>query len=284
MNPKMYHQHTATGGGASNATATDTASVELAEITPEYARELLKRNTDNRPFSVLQCGKYKRDLASGNWSPNTALVVLGADGALCNGQHTLTAIAESGITARCIVLKNPALVDARDWYGDRGRTRRADYVHGTTRDIWSVCRMIAEHVVTHRPSDAEIASFVGPVSETMGLLSTSSARGRSATSVRVAVATLARLNPSKAGDIAQQYSAFVNRSFSGLVDSTHALSAAIADGRLRTNGEQDRNELMVRAYMAFDPARKGRAIRVCNLPARLAEVRAALRAAWLPGR
>lgn len=281
MNPKMHHAHTMTGGAGATTERPAEASISLMDITPDCARELLARNTSNRQLSRQQCAKFKRDILAGNWAPNTSLIVIGAGGNLCNGQHTLTAIAEAGVTTRCAVLVDPSLANAHGWRGDRGRTRSAEFVHDTNKEVWAVCRTVAEHVTAHRPSDGEVAAFIEPVSAILGRLSATVSRGRSSAPVRTAVATLVRLNPGAEADIAANYSAFVNNRFSGLTVATHSLAVALAEGRLRTGGETDRNELLVRSFMAFDPARGGRNVVIKDFAARLADVRAAMRAAWL---
>lgn len=66
-------------------------------ITPEYARILLKTNSNNRHLSKGTVTAYANDMKAGKWDSNTAdAIAIDSNGTLRNGQHRLAAIAESG--------------------------------------------------------------------------------------------------------------------------------------------------------------------------------------------
>ncbi len=75
--------------------------VEL--ITPEMACEWLKRNTRNRPVNRGHLDRLVRDLKANRWVLTHQGIAFGIDGTLLDGQHRLTAIAEAGIPAMCVV-------------------------------------------------------------------------------------------------------------------------------------------------------------------------------------
>lgn len=62
----------------------------VEKITPERARELLARNTDNRRLRKGTVSSYARDMSSGNWRLTGAPIVLNGE-RLLDGQHRLQA-------------------------------------------------------------------------------------------------------------------------------------------------------------------------------------------------
>lgn len=67
----------------------------LVEMSPLEASQLLERNTSNRPISSNRVDLLKSHIANGTFSFNGDTIKLSADGKLLDGQHRLTAIAES---------------------------------------------------------------------------------------------------------------------------------------------------------------------------------------------
>ncbi|MGW7329700.1 hypothetical protein ACWGIU_14120 [Streptomyces sp. NPDC054840] len=69
-------------------------TIELVDVTPELARLWLLRNIKNRNVRKGMVAQYGRDMRAGEWTINGSTIVFSADGALIDGQHRLTAIAE----------------------------------------------------------------------------------------------------------------------------------------------------------------------------------------------
>jgi hypothetical protein len=72
------------------------------------ACEWLKRNTRNRPVNRGHLDRLVRDLQSKRWVLTHQGIAFGIDGTLLDGQHRLTAIAEAGLPAMCVVWENVA--------------------------------------------------------------------------------------------------------------------------------------------------------------------------------
>lgn len=81
----------------------------MVHITPAMAADFLKRNTRNRPLAPRDVARYRRDLERGNWITTHQGVAFALDGTLIDGQHRLTAIAESGIGAEMPVFEGLSL-------------------------------------------------------------------------------------------------------------------------------------------------------------------------------
>lgn len=89
-----------------NGTPADEPTVELEFITPEIAAEYLAANTRNRKLRERRLTGMVGDMIEGRWKLSTNAITFDRDGVLLNGQHTLTAIVQSGMAQRLIVCRN----------------------------------------------------------------------------------------------------------------------------------------------------------------------------------
>jgi hypothetical protein len=77
--------------GAKIPTETSEIDVEITEITPAMAAEMLERNDANRGMAMLVVEKYSRDMKNGAWALNGQTIKVGKSGRLLDGQHRLQA-------------------------------------------------------------------------------------------------------------------------------------------------------------------------------------------------
>lgn len=92
-----------------------TASIEY--VTPEMAAALLEHNTRNRHISRPRVSALAQKITDGQFKlTGQAHVIVGSDGVLLNGQHTLSAIVEAGIAIPTVVSRgiDPLAFDAID--------------------------------------------------------------------------------------------------------------------------------------------------------------------------
>src|SRR5690606_17001086 len=82
------------------------SSIQLEEITPAIAQEILDRNGPNRNVGQKYVERLKRDLYRDKWDPDASIIKIDTDGQLQDGQHRLTAIVQSGKTVQCWVHRN----------------------------------------------------------------------------------------------------------------------------------------------------------------------------------
>lgn len=73
-------------------------NTELMTVTPDIAREWLKRNHHNRAVVKTVVERYARDMAAGEWKITHQGIAFAPDGSLLDGQHRLMAIVASGVT------------------------------------------------------------------------------------------------------------------------------------------------------------------------------------------
>lgn len=95
---------------------------ETTTITPQFAEHLLKQNTHNRPLDDATVQAYKRDMLSGRWQVNGETIKIATDGRIIDGQHRLTACAQSGVPLVDIILVTDLPMDVQKTI-DTGRKR-----------------------------------------------------------------------------------------------------------------------------------------------------------------
>lgn len=82
----------------------NTLTVEVVEITPERAEDLLGHNEQNRGVAALVVDKYTRDMKAGKWALNGQTIKIGKTGRLLDGQHRLMACAKAGQSFPAIIV------------------------------------------------------------------------------------------------------------------------------------------------------------------------------------
>lgn len=105
----------------------DDVRVEIVDLTPEDAAELLENNTHNRKLRPRTVNQYVNAMKAGDWIFNGDPIRVTDKGRLLDGQHRLTAIVESGIVATTILITG--LPDLAQITMDTGAKRTfADYL------------------------------------------------------------------------------------------------------------------------------------------------------------
>lgn len=115
----------------------------VTEITPGLAVEMLKRNTNNRPFSSAMADKYAAIMADDRWKLTSEAIAFAKQGHLIDGQHRLHAVAKSDTSVQMTV-----------WFGcqedefsainlGRGRTA-GDMIAIDKMDNWVVRASVAQ--------------------------------------------------------------------------------------------------------------------------------------------
>lgn len=97
-------------------------NIEIAEITPDLAREWLGFNSHNRHLRQRVVHAYAADMASGNWQWNGESIKFSKSGVLLDGQHRLASIVESGVTISMLVIRE--LPDETQQTVDGGAKRK----------------------------------------------------------------------------------------------------------------------------------------------------------------
>lgn len=80
-------------------------SSEIETITPETAREMLAKNTNNRAMNNRTVRYYEMQMKNGQWDLNGEAIIIANDGTLLDGQHRLEAVSRSGVTIDSVVTR-----------------------------------------------------------------------------------------------------------------------------------------------------------------------------------
>lgn len=91
-----------------------TATIEV--ITPAIAEQMLANRPYQRRIRRSRVELYKRQMEGGMWHETGEAIKIDTDGNLCDGQHRLTAIVESGLSQKMLVVRGikPVAFDAMD--------------------------------------------------------------------------------------------------------------------------------------------------------------------------
>jgi hypothetical protein len=76
----------------------------LEEIDSERAKKYLEKNKNNRPLRLWQVKSYESKLKNGSFQDYAQTISFDVNGNLIDGQHRLQAIANSGMSAKFVVL------------------------------------------------------------------------------------------------------------------------------------------------------------------------------------
>jgi hypothetical protein len=80
-------------------------TAQYQNVTPAMAAQYLKANTNNpRKLNKMNLKRLKTELTGGLWVATTQGVGFDTDGVLVDGQHTLTAIVDTGVTAENLLV------------------------------------------------------------------------------------------------------------------------------------------------------------------------------------
>jgi len=77
---------------------------EIIDVTPGIAVEWLEANAINRNLKRSKLASYRRSIEAGRWNITGESIKFSKSGRLLDGQHRLTAVAQSGMTIKTYVV------------------------------------------------------------------------------------------------------------------------------------------------------------------------------------
>lgn len=160
--------------------------ITKVRITPDMAQDLLSKNHYNRPINRIKVARMVNDIKSGRFEMTHQPIGVDEDGILVDGQHRLTAIAESGIPVDMFVAYNAPRSTKID-IGLARDTRTALYMAGIVekgtleykKTTFALVRMIVcmqfGYAAQRSVSDDEIHAiyvnnqkFIDPITDMIG--------------------------------------------------------------------------------------------------------------------
>ena len=91
--------------------------ISIVDVTPAQAKVWLDEcNTKNRRLNPSHVRRIALQMKNGQWLFNGDTICFDTNGILVDGQHRLEAIVESGVTVKCIIVRNldPQVIMTKD--------------------------------------------------------------------------------------------------------------------------------------------------------------------------
>ena len=91
-------------------------SVEVEIITPANAEAYLKNNAKHRKIKQKKVNEYIQEMQDGKWRLNGKVIIFDSNGRLLNGQHRLSAVAQSGVPLTILVVRgvDPSVLETNE--------------------------------------------------------------------------------------------------------------------------------------------------------------------------
>lgn len=105
--------------------------IDKVKITPKMAADWLETIPSyQRKIDLRQVRKLEIAITRGEWRENGATIVFNSSGELLDGQHRLSAIRDSGVAVRSLVVRNVSTGEETfNTIGDEKARKLTDFVH-----------------------------------------------------------------------------------------------------------------------------------------------------------
>lgn len=145
---------------------TEVVSMEVREITPAMASEMLGHNNGNRNLSQAKAQYYAKLMHQGSWRLTHQGIAVSESGNVIDGQHRLAAVAMHGKPVKFVVVTLRATDDGGELTAiaqpiDIGKKRSISDITEEPRDHVQICRTIIRDFVPNgniRGQDPEIVA------------------------------------------------------------------------------------------------------------------------------
>lgn len=253
---------------------------ELRLVTPDQAREWLKRNTRNRRLRPNFVDELHQAYARGEWKTTHQGIAFGPDGLLLDGQHRLTFISQlpDGVSVAINVTTDcpEDVFDAIDLH----QRRTLSDITGVSADLGAVGRFLAR-IVNGSTTAGLTPQYVRPFIQWAEpvyceLVSFSPGNAAIFSSSAVRAAAVYQINHGHDSDFVKvSYDSLVRADIDAMPFGARALMQQRMSGKIVSGRSLD---LFCRALRAFDSTKKDRikSIQVVDQARTLADVRQAL--------
>ena len=230
-------------------------SCVVMDVTPELARQMLATSSGNRPmrqwFVNLLASAQKR----GEWRITNQGIGFDVHGHLRDGHHRLTAIVQSGVTIRTVVVFD--MPESAFEVIDTGMTRSCADRMGEDKRVVDVLRFGCEIACsTARPTIDQMRPYVecGFGDVTRSLIGYCGAACKTYSSAPFKLgAVISVMDGCDSEFVFQQYRAMVALDFDAMSSSAVALVRQFAKHEATIKSRYD---ILARAFRVFDPARR----------------------------
>ncbi len=91
--------------------ATPQVEVEIVNVTPAMAVEMLKKDSEVHPMNEKRIKQYAKEMRAGHWVLNGATIAFAKDGTLIDGRHWLWAVFDADTPVTLIIAYNVDKID-----------------------------------------------------------------------------------------------------------------------------------------------------------------------------
>lgn len=109
------------------AAASDEPIMEIVEVNPSLAGEMLKNNPDNRILRTSKLTQMANDIRDGRWVFNGEPIIISRDGLLNDGQHRANAVVEANCPIKSLLVFGLAR-ESRTTLDQGGARSAGDYL------------------------------------------------------------------------------------------------------------------------------------------------------------
>lgn len=264
-------------------------NTHIETITPKQATAMLAAHAaavannelaQNRPVSAHHVSALAAAMAAGEWRCTHQGILIGANGAIVDGQHRLIAVVRSGTTITSMVSRMSEVAGARALPIDiRAKTRAASWIYGVDPSRWEAARALV--VLAAQPltatrligEDATHSATLRVAERINTLPELVRARCGGITTAQIRAMVWLAMTRQRTRDaqeeLAAQYAAAVNRQVDKLWPRVASFTMQVLAVRSRGH-DMDRDEQIIRAWRTFNagPADRNR----CKVSIRDAEV------------
>ena len=129
-------------------------AIQIEDITPDRAREMLSKNVDNRNLREKTASHYAKQIKEGKWQTNGVPIIIGTDGRVLDGQHRLRAIvmANKSIQTFVVTGMDPKVFSTID-VGLRRSPADVLTIHSGGKVRWPTAIGAALRIINHFDED-----------------------------------------------------------------------------------------------------------------------------------
>jgi hypothetical protein len=234
-----------------------TITTELRWITPPLARELLKRNTDNRPLRPSHVTALRAAMTRGEWQHTHQCIAFSSDGDLLDGQHRLEALSGMLDNNFAILMEVKTGFDRNTVFPVIDTT----FCKRSMADVLRVSRGYAEvgaflasiyggRVATTPAYATPFLTWATPLLDQLLDHAARTRRTWSTAPVRSAAIIAIKMRPQDKDYVIEVYSQLVNDDRKSMSPIVESLCRAFSDSQTRKRLSYD---LFVRCLKIFDP-------------------------------
>lgn len=187
----------------------------IETIGPQQATRYLANNGVNRRLVRSRVHMFAEILKAGHFQTTHQGIAFNDKDEIIDGQHRLTAVAETGIPIQVQVTRGIPAAHARSYMVDCGKNRSAEDLTGIPRIRSLPCSRIGGLLITYGAIPGALVedinqAFDAELTKLVDAVNASQNKTRTGSGLMAGVAIAMAMYPDRQDEILQQYAQFVN--------------------------------------------------------------------------